>query len=275
MKELKSVPFRIREVIVAKKGQKKTKSSNRRTNLESVLQSIYHDTVNLQTTCAHSCNCCKIAMPQLNYSEFVQIATVIWKEKSHDEILDIICNSLEYFFRYEYDKWGMDALVKPCMFLNADGMCSIYKNRPLSCILYGLWPEDVYEERVQKFVKAYETKYGLKREDIPLSTQCKLVKRVDDSIPLTKEVIEGLYEQLDKLDSKIGDFSAAQIRQKENYRTFHDWLLLKILDEDWLSQLTTFILAADKATMESQITILKEVIRDNFKAKLPNLINKL
>lgn len=263
------------EVIVAKKGKKKSKSSNKRTNLKSVLQSIYHDTVNLQTKCAHSCTCCKVAMPQINYSEFVQIATIIWKERSHEEILDIICNSLEYFFRYEYDKWGMDALVKPCMFLKEDGMCSVYEDRPLSCRLYGLWPDDVYEERVQKFVKAYETKYGLKREDIPLSTQCPLVERIDSTTPLTKDVIEGLYGQLDKLDSKIGDFSAAQIRQKENYRTFHDWLLLKILDEDWLSQLTTFILAADRATMESQITILKEVIRDNFKAKLPNLINKL
>jgi Fe-S-cluster containining protein len=214
-------------------------------------------------------------MPQINYSEFVQIATRVWKEKSHAEILDIICTSLEYFFRYDYGKWGQDALVKPCMLLNEDGMCTVYEDRPLSCRMYGIWPEDMYNERVDKFAESYKEKYGLKREELPLAKQCPLVTRKSEDSPLTREVIEGLYKQLDELDKTTGDFSDVQVRQKENYRTFHDWLLLKILGEDWLSQLTAFILAADRETMEDQIVALKDVIRDNFKDKLPDITKTL
>jgi Fe-S-cluster containining protein len=264
---------------MSKKKKKKTsnrkpKAVKKRTDLKSVLQSIYHDTVSLETKCNHTCECCKVAMPQINYSEFVQIATTIWKTKSHDEILDIICTSLEYFFRYEYEKWGKDALVKPCMFLGENDRCTIYEDRPLNCRLYGLWPEEVYNERVDKFVKAYE-KYGLTKETIPLGKQCPLVERTNTDKELTKEVIEELFSKLDDLDKTTGDFSSAQIRQKENYRTFHDWLLLKILGEEWLSQLTTFILAANRETMEDQIVALKEVVRDNFRHQLPNISDKL
>ena len=252
----------------------KKKTKKKRTNLRSVLQNIYHDTVDLSTKCSHNCACCKVAMPQINYSEFVQIATNVWKNKSNEQILDIICTSLEYFFRYEYGKWGKESLIKPCMFTDDNGMCSIYEDRPLNCRLYGLWPEEDYEERVDKFAKAYE-KHGLKREDLPLNKQCPNVKRVDDSVELTSEVISGLFKQLDELDSKTGHFSKAQIRQRENYRTFHDWLLLKILGEDWLSQLTTFILAADRETMEEQLKALKSVVRDNFGDQLPDITKTL
>lgn len=262
---------------MAKKEKRKwsgKKQSNKvpkkRTNLRSVLQNIYHDTVNLETTCNHRCECCKVAMPQINYSEFVQIATTVWENKSHDEILSIICTSLEYFFRYEYDKWGMDSLVKPCMFLDDNDLCTIYLDRPLNCRLYGLWPEKDYEDRVEKFAKAYEG-HGLKREDLPLNKQCPFVKRVDPKEVLTTEIIDGLFEQLDNLDKTTGDFSDVQVRQKENYRTFHDWLLLKTLGEDWLAQLTAFILAADRSKMEDQIEALKVVLRDNFKEKLPDI----
>lgn len=642
---------------MSKKSKKKSKGSGpkppakKRVNLESVLESIYSDTVDLSTTCCQTCECCNVAMPQINYSEFVQIATTTWKEKSHAEILNIICTSLEYFFRYDYEKWGMDALVKPCMFLGEDKNCTIYSNRPLSCFLpstlvmtqkgpieigsilagdhvydkdgevrtviatnskmhegmiynvksqgnafdgwctgdhewlvsknkdkrskismdweradllkpkkckktghyvsyprsfrnhyreveeytfdltkwvdgfqedgdllrpytsgklfegkspqsvpksvkidseflfmigvylaegsassqsasftmhidekpylerikaylegvwgldthynkikngkkmvvlridsclfarlmskvcgrlshnkaihedlfsqlsneslmqifhawhvgdgrkcfsekewsgtttsktlcaqmqmtlmmndifpqiyktdssrrmdsydvhvfpsnfrsvklgqgtkrrytdahvlnpmgekegkmyrgpvvdiqvqgsesfitmsgiahncriYGLWPDDMYNKRVDKFAKAYE-KYGLKKEDLPLSSQCPLVKLKKKDQVLSEEVINGLYAQLDSLDKKTGNFSDVQVRQKENYRTFHDWLLLKILGEDWLSQLTSFILAADRETMEAQIEALKDVLRDNFQEKLPEI----
>ncbi|MFA7220335.1 MAG: YkgJ family cysteine cluster protein [Synergistaceae bacterium] len=255
------------------KNNKKNNLPKKRTNLRSVLQSIYHDNVNLETTCNHACDCCNIAMPQINYSEFIQIATIIWKEKSHEEILNIICKSLEYFVRYEYEKWGKDTLIKPCMFLGENKRCTIYEDRPLNCRLYGLWPEEIYEDRVLKFAEAYK-QYGLKREDLPLNRQCPYVKRVDNEVPITNEIIESLFERLDELDKTTGGFSSAQVRQKENYRTFHDWLLLKILGEEWLSQLTTFILAADREIMEDQIKAMDGVMRENFKTKIPD-INKI
>lgn len=251
------------------KSKGKKNRNKKVTDLGTALDKIYN-TVNLETTCCHTCECCNVAMPQINYSEFINIVTDVWENKSNKEILEIICKSVEYFFKYEYEKWGMESLIKPCMFLGEDKMCTIYSKRPLSCRLYGLWPNEEYEKRVDKFAKAYE-QYGLKREDLPLNRQCPLVKRTNPDKELTKEVIDDLFNHLDNLDKSVGNFSNLQVKQKENYRTFHDWLLLKIFGEDWLSQLTTFILASDKETMEDQIKAIKDVVNKAFKNKLPEI----
>ena len=240
------------------------KKTKRVLDLKSVLQSVYHDFVSLETTCSHQCECCNVAMPQINYSEFSQIASSLWTLLSKDEKIGLICTSVEYFFRNEYKKWDKEALIKPCMLLDSEGRCKVYEDRPLNCRLYGLWPESEYEKRVDKFAAAYET-YGLKREDLPLNTQCPNVKRTDDTTPLTMEVINELFHKLDDLDKDIGGFSSLQVKEKENYRTLHDWLLLKIYGEKWLILLTTFMLAASKEQMEDQILQLKKSIRESFK----------
>jgi Fe-S-cluster containining protein len=202
-------------------------------------------------------------MPQLNRCEFLNIVTEIWDATSDEDKLELIFKSVEYFLRYDYKKWGMDSLVKPCMLLDKDNLCGHYLKRPLSCRVYGLWPKEDYENRVNKFEKAYAP-LGLKREDLPLNTQCPYVKRIDDKIPLTSELINSLFSKLDDIDKKMFNYSSLQISQKENYRTFHDWLLFTILGEDFLTKLTTFALAADKETMEAQLKAIKEVFTKEF-----------
>lgn len=236
-------------------------------NLDEKLQAIYHDHVSLETSCDHQCACCMVAMPQINYSEFINIATHIWDTFSFEDKLDLICTSVEYFFKYEYEKWGMESLIKPCMLLEQKtGLCKVYEKRPLSCRMYGLWPEKEYASRVDKFAEAY-AKYDLKREDLPLYQQCPLVRRKDNSIELTTEIIDALYESINDLDKSVGGFTNLKIKAKENYRTFHDWLLLKIYGEDWLTSLTTFMLSADKDVMEEQITEIKKAIHDGITEK--------
>lgn len=253
---------------------KRTREIKRRPDLKNVLQGIYNE-VNLNTTCNHSCICCNVACPQLHYVEFIQIVTELWKKLYHKQKLDLLINSLEYFFRYDYEKWGMDSLVKPCMLLDRDTkLCTVYSDRPLSCRLFGLWPKEEYESRVDKFEKAY-AKYGLKREDLPLNTQCPNVKRVDESNPLTTEVINGLFEKMDRLDEKMGNFTELQIKQKENYRTFHDWLLLKVIGEDMLVKLTTFAMAASKEVMIDQIRASREVWTKAFEKSFPDITKSL
>lgn len=249
------------------------KPTPKRTDLENTLKSVYEDTISLETKCCHKCECCNVAMPQINYCEFINIVTALWKDEDDSIKIDFICTSIEYYFRNEYDKWGMDSLIKPCMFLK-DNMCSIYENRPLACRLYGQWPEKMYNERVDKFEKAY-AKYGLTRKDLPLGRQCGDVTRVDTSQELTEEVIESLYDMLDDLDKTVGDFSSLQVKQKENYRTFHDWLLLKIFGEEWLSMITSFILAANREQMEDQIGQLQVAVQEKFKIKLVDIKDTL
>ena len=109
------------------------KKSHRK-NLKEKLQNIY-DSVDLNTVgCDISicgCACCRVAMPQMNYSEFVSLATELWESSSKNRKIEIICKSVEYFFRNEYEKWGMDSLIKPCQFVDEEGRCTVYENRPL------------------------------------------------------------------------------------------------------------------------------------------------
>ncbi len=247
----------------------------RMTSLASSLQSIYHDVINLETTQTCVCTCCKIGMPQMNYSEFVNVVTDLWKNASQDVKIDMICTSIEYFFKHEFEKFGIESLVKPCMFLDKKtGLCKTYKTRPLSCRAYGLWPKDEYERRVNRFVDAY-SEYGLSRADLPLNTQCDKVKRVDDSIPLTTEMLNSLFAKLDSLDMRIGNFSQLQVEQRENYRTFHDWLLLKVFGEDWLSMLTAFMIKATREQILDQVEALRKAVRQNLSGNLPNIVENL
>jgi Fe-S-cluster containining protein len=274
----------MKEKKMKKKGKKKsykrqTRKSKSKNNvipfnsgkkvvsLKQKLSNIY-ETTDLRTTCCGTCACCKVAMPQHNYCEFIQLLKDVWEKEDKDGKLNIICTSIEYFFRNEFEKWGMESMVKPCMLLTEDGKCKYYDSRPLSCRMYGLWPEDVYTKRVDAFEKAYEGK--LKREEIPLNKQCPFVERVNDEEPLTIDTINGMYALLDNLDMKMG-WTSAQVENKESYRTFHDWLLYTFFGEDWLTAMSKFVKKADKEAMVDMIRILKEEATKQFSDNMPEL----
>lgn len=240
--------------------------------LKERLHQIYYDTINLDTTCQSKCDCCKVAMPQMNFCEFSQLINEIWDTSSKSNKIELICTSIEYFFRNQFEKWNMESLIKPCMLLSQDGKCKYYDSRPLNCRIYGLWPEDAYTDRVDHFEEAYEGL--LKREDLPLNKQCPYVKRVDESVTITSDLLNGLFAQLDAVDKKMGNFTDAQLDQKENYRTFHDWLLLKIFGEEWLIKLTDFIIAADKNSMVDLIEQIKKSSREKFAKDMPDIRGK-
>ena len=245
------------------------KKNKKKIPLKQLLDGVYYGTVDLDTTCQGLCECCKVAMPQMNYCEFTQLINEVWKTSSRSEKIEMICKSVEYFLHNEFEKFAMKTLIKPCMLLSDEGKCKYYDFRPLSCRLYGLWPKDMYKERVDKFEKAYDGL--LERNQLPLNTQCPNVKRKDNSKLLTKEIIDSLFGKLDVLDTRVGSFTPDQISQRENYRTFHDWLLLKIFKEDWLVKLTNFMIAASHGTIDAQIDCLKDVIRQKYAKEMPDL----
>jgi len=255
------------EDLIALKSKIHTDPS-RAITLKTKLDQIYSSKANFNTTCEGKCECCKVAMPQMNYSEFCQLINEVWDTSSKTVKIDLICASIDYFFRNQFEKWGMDSLIKPCLLLSSEGKCRYYKSRPLNCRIYGLWPAKSYEERVDKFEKAYEGL--LTREQLPLNTQCPYVKRVDPSIPITADLIESVFNQLDELDKKVGNFTELQIKNRENYRTFHDWLLLKTFGEDWLVKLTDFIMAADKDSMVDLVTQIIKATRSQFAKEMPD-----
>jgi len=197
----------------------------------------------------------------MHFCEFSQLINEIWGTISKSEKIEMICKSIEYFFHNQFEKFGMQTLIKPCMLLK-DNQCGWYASRPLNCRLYGLWPNHLYKSRVDKFEKAYSGL--LKRKELPLNKQCPYVERIDSSEPLTEEVINQLFQQLDTLDMQIGNFSKTQIDNKENYRTLHDWLLFKIFGQEWLINLTSFMVSADKNSIEDLIEQLKKSVKEKF-----------
>jgi len=218
-------------------------------SLKEVLDKIYNE-YNLKTTCPGNCFCCSVACPQMAYSEFLSLIDFIYNKLDKNFRNAIIKNSIRYFFS--------NSLVKPCSLL-VDKRCVCYEDRPLSCRLYGIIPKEMFEKRVEGFIK----NTGLKKEEIPLNTQCQYVKRVDNSIPLTEKMIEDLYAKINNLDMGVGNFTKQQIKKRYNQRTFHDWMMRFIFGEENLCGLTTFYLAAEnKDVVDDFVKILCDKVSE-------------
>lgn len=94
--------------------------------LSEKLNQIYN-LEDLSTTCCRQCSCCKVACPQLNYSEAAVIINRIWKEYSKEEKAEWLLTCIKYFFS--------TSLIKPCPMLKNGTDCTVYEDRPLSCFL--------------------------------------------------------------------------------------------------------------------------------------------
>jgi len=218
--------------------------------LQDRLQDIYKQ-VNLETTCCRQCVCCSVSCPQMNYSEATQILDRIWNEWDREAKKKLLTISIDYFFS--------NSMVKPCPLLGiaGDGKpgCLIYEDRPLNCRVYGQWPADSYERRVETFKDAT----GFDRSQLPLNTQCPHVRRVEGDA-LDEETINGLFSEIDALDKKIGDFSEAQMEQRYNYRPIHDWVLAKFWGDENLVFWTEVFHAMKKEEIEALVNTLHQQV---------------
>jgi Fe-S-cluster containining protein len=229
---------------IVKKAKKRT--------LQDKLQEVY-SIVNLETSCCRQCVCCLTACPQMNYSEAVQILDHIWDTWSQDEKKKLLVKSVKYFFS--------NSVIKACPLLgkmdNGQYGCRVYEDRPLNCRMYGQWPEDMYEKRVEGFLSVTE----MDRKEVPLNTQCAHVERVDEN-PLTEDMINNLYSFLDNIDLKIGTFTTKQVERNYNKRTIHDWVLAKFWGEERLTTMTDYFLAAKEEEVEDFVVQFEKVIQE-------------
>lgn len=261
------------------------------------LQTIYDMHGEIVTTCCRQCSCCKVACPQMKYSEALQIVNRIWNEWSKEEKKSLLTTCIRYFF----DR----SLIKPCPMLSGS-VCRVYDNRPLNCRLYGLWPADVWEKRVNGLAERLD----LPRESIPLNTQCQFVELkkeceqcdgvgrkywasdnenipdeklcdacgglgVTKREPLTEKQIQLMFDVLDDLDKQIllsGNKTKQSVRKVDkmiagnwNYRTIHDWVLFFFWGEEKLAQMTDVAIAANEKQLKDLMDTLDKIIQDpNF-----------
>ena len=230
--------------------------------LSEELQKVYELHGDLSTTCLRQCNCCRVACPQMNYSEAIAILDDIWAKKDRSFKASVIVTSIKYFFS--------KSLIKPCPML-LDSACSVYEHRPIACRLYGLWPKDVYEKRVEVVSNALK----MPKEQVPLNQQCPHVERKNKQ-PLTSEQINEMYAELDKIDLHVlmkGELAKKEeweqkIAKKWSYRTIHDWIMFLFFGEDWLVNLTKFLMAAKKEDVDDLVNTLEKDV-------VPKLVDKV
>lgn len=248
-----------------KKGKKLKVKVTKSTTLANQIEEIHKSKGDLSTSCLRQCGCCRVACPQMNYSEAVNIIDYIWSNCSHEKKKDIILTCVKHFFS--------KSLIKPCPILD-DKTCVAYNQRPLNCKLYGLWPTEDYEKRVERLSNILK----IDKSQIPLNTQCQYVKR-NNGQALSGKDIEEMFTQLDKVDLQIlcnNDPSKREewehkIEKKWNYRTIHDWILLLFFGEDWLVHLTSFAIAAKPEAINDFVNVLNEKTIDVIVARGKNV----
>ena len=238
---------------------KKTKETVR---LSEKLNEIYGLSGSLETSCCRQCSCCRVACPQMKYSEALQIITGIWNNWTKEEKRELLMTCIEYFFSR--------SLVKPCPMLS-ESTCKVYKDRPLNCRLYGLWPKEMWEKRVETISK----KLDLEKEKIPLNTQCQFVQ-LKRGGALSEDAIQKMFDAIDALDIQIlsGEQSSStgadskkksdgkvigMVRNNWNYRTIHDWILFFFWGEEKLASMTDVALIASKTQLDAFMKTMREM----------------
>jgi len=229
-------------------SRKATRQPKKFKTLRDKLLEIYTQ-ASLETTCCRQCVCCSVACPQMNYSEATQILDRVWSQWDHESKKRLLTTSIDYFFS--------NSMVKRCPLLGTapDGNpgCLVYEDRPLNCRVYGQWPAETYERRVSTFEKAT----GFDRSQLPLNTQCPHVRRVAVG-DFDEEGVETMFAQLDALDRRLGDFSDAQMEQRYNYRTIHDWVLAKFWGDEQLAFWTDVFHTMQKEEIETLVETLHQ-----------------
>lgn len=244
-------------------------------DLNEVLQGIYDAEGSLETTCCRQSGCCRVACPQMHYSEAILIWNKILSKWTREEKKQFLIQSVRHFFSR--------SLIKPCPLFGKIGPsqdgCRIYANRPLNCRLYGLLPEDVYAQRVQSLAE----KLGLESTQIPLNKQCQWVRRVNGQM-LTSEAVSRLDNALNVVDEivlqndvmgrqEIGPKgptkdqlrrakteARSKVRKGWAYRTIADWALYFVFGEDFLSMMTQKLLSMSNEESREMMATCEGVI---------------
>jgi len=163
--------------------------------------------------------CCKSMNPSMYYVEFIKVWEQVQKWSKQRRI-DIFVRAIEnYLFMGQ---------SKGCIFWK-DG-CQVYEDRPFYCRLYGVIPEESFSQRVESIKE--------REEDFEFRPQCPLVK---SDKPITVEDEDTWFEHINKCEQQLGvpdQFIKLHDIPGGCYRTFHDHLLLEILEPSTMNILT-------------------------------------
>lgn len=262
MKRKKIYPYNKQNKAKNTSSKKKLKVKvNKSTTLTEQLSTIYASQGDLATVCLRQGHCCRVACPQMNYSEALNIIDYIWQGKDAAKKKEVLMRCIKNFFS--------KSLIKPCPLLY-DKTCAAYEQRPLNCRLYGMWPQDDYDVRAERLAKVLK----IEKEKIPLNTQCPYVRRKNGQ-SLKSDDIDKMFDELNKIDLYVLENNDAskreewqkKIAKKWNYRTIHDWILFIFFGEEWLINLTSFATTSPNDAIDELIVALENTVEDMLQTK--------
>jgi Fe-S-cluster containining protein len=176
-----------------------------------------------QTTCAHNQVCCKAGNPHLTYVEYLNVIHMIERDYSAEQKTDIALECIKRYISRD--------LSKPCLFLGSKG-CTIYNHRQFNCRMYGMVPQEEYEERAKNVMEQFKAR----GQDFPLAKQCSFVEIADGSV-MTLARYNKIVDDIVDLDKKAG-ISRKAINEGKSYFTFHDWWMMSHYGEDGMVHFT-------------------------------------
>ncbi len=215
-----------------------------------------------ETTCLSRNCCCNISMPNLYFSEFINIYKNFVLKMSREARLNLTIECVKHYLIGQ----GPGAPNKPCAFLGSDKMCTVYSARPLKCRTYGLIPDSLYKW----IVSSVSEESGIPEKDIPLCVQCPFVKIKPEFASLfpngklPEKMIRSLELELRAIDSNIMGISAEMQKNGFGFLTYNNWHLMFEMGVEWMEKLTPLRLNLTQEKKDEFVETLKSVLQQSI-----------
>ena len=170
--------------------------------------------------------CCKIQNPQVLSVEFFNSWKHVLENWEGDKIADLIEAAMRNYLT--------SRVTKGCIFHDKeDGTCMQHQQRPYNCRIYGITPEEEFKPRYERLKVLYQDDLNVIIRD-----QCDKVSTVD-KVEVTTKMSDKWWVEACEIEESIG-VKKEDIHDREGgtYLTFHDHLLLHVVPNNLMAQLT-------------------------------------
>jgi len=202
--------------------------------------------------------CCEQMNPQVLYSEFLNSWSHVLKTWDIEQILNLIESAILNYLENKPNKG--------CIFFDKTTlMCSQHNTRPYNCRMYGVVPKEEFEKRKSK----YKSSVG----ELPMYArdQCSLVKTSDGSV-ITKSMSDDWWRRLRYAENVIGIKNKDVIDNEDgSYLTYHDHLLLQLLPDEIMSDITFIKVNSDSLEKVKTAKVIVEQLRVNLEKAIGGL----
>ncbi len=163
--------------------------------------------------------CCCTMNPSMYYIEFIKVWQHVQNTWGRKKKINLFVRAIE---NYLFMGQG-----KGCIFFD-DG-CRVYDQRPFYCRMYGIIPKDSWDSRIEAIKK--------RDEDFEFRPQCELVETKEG---VTEEDEDKWFAHVKQCEEKLVPAGYIKLHDIPGgcYRTFHDHLLLEVLEPSTMNVLT-------------------------------------